>query len=79
MADLSGLCPAHFTIGTQDPFLDENLMMAARWQAAGNPTELCIYPGATHAFTNFPIPIADEANANIHTWVTSRINDTSRT
>lgn len=78
MADLTSLCPAHFTIGTRDPFLDENLTMAARWQAAGNPTELCIYPGAPHAFTGFPIPIADQANINIHTWVTSRVNDTSR-
>lgn len=78
MADLTGLCPAQFTIGTQDPLLDENLTMAARWQAAGNAAELRIYPGATHAFTGFPIPIADEANANIHAWVASRINDASR-
>lgn len=74
MADLTGLCPAHFTIGTQDPLLDENLTMATRWQAAGNQTELRIYPGAPHAFTVFPIALANQANDNIHSWVIRQIN-----
>ena len=76
MADLTGLCPAHFTVGTRDPLLDENLTMAGRWQVAGNPTELRIYPGATHAFTGFPIPVAAEANDHVHTWMKRRIGAT---
>jgi acetyl esterase/lipase len=53
-ADLAGLCPALFTIGTKDALLDDSLFMHARWRAAGNPAELAIYPGAVHGFIAFP-------------------------
>lgn len=53
-ANLEGLCPALFTIGTRDALLDDSLFMHARWVAAGNPGELDIYPGAIHAFIAFP-------------------------
>lgn len=55
-ADLRGLCPALFTIGTRDALLDDSLFMHARWAAAGNKSELDIYPGACHGFLAFPIP-----------------------
>jgi acetyl esterase len=60
-ADLKGLCPALFTVGTQDALLDDSLFMHARWIAAGNATELAIYPGGAHGFTLFPNRLADEA------------------
>lgn len=53
-ADLRGLCPALFTIGTKDALLDDSLFMHARWIAAGNRGELDIYPGACHGFIAFP-------------------------
>ena len=53
-ADLRGLCPALFTIGTRDALLDDSLFMHARWMAAGNAGELDIYPGACHGFIAFP-------------------------
>jgi len=53
-ADLRGLCPALFTIGTRDALLDDSLFMHARWVAAGNKGELDIYPGACHGFIAFP-------------------------
>lgn len=53
-ADLRGLCPALFTIGTRDALLDDSLFMHARWLAAGNHGELAIYPGACHGFVAFP-------------------------
>ncbi|GAN00559.1 alpha/beta hydrolase fold-3 domain protein [alpha proteobacterium U9-1i] len=53
-ADLSGLCPALFTIGTRDALLDDSLFMHSRWVAAGNSGELAIYPGACHGFIAFP-------------------------
>ena len=56
-ADLRGLCPALFTVGTRDALLDDSLFMHARWIAAGNQGELEIYPGAAHDFdrANFPL------------------------
>lgn len=55
-ADLRGLCPALFTVGTKDALLDDSLFMHARWAAAGNLAELDIYPGACHGFIAFPTP-----------------------
>jgi acetyl esterase len=62
-ANLAGLPPALFTVGTLDPLLDDTLFMASRWRAAGNPAELAIYPGGIHAFNLFPIPLGEKANA----------------
>jgi len=53
-ADLRGLCPALFTVGTRDALVDDSLFMHARWVAAGNAGELDIYPGACHGFIAFP-------------------------
>lgn len=53
-ADLRGLCPALFTVGTRDALLDDSLFMHARWVAAGNAGELDVYPGACHGFIAFP-------------------------
>lgn len=53
-ADLRGLCPALFTIGTRDALLDDSLFMHARWVAAGNKGALEVYPGACHGFIAFP-------------------------
>ena len=61
-ADLHGLPPALFTVGTADPLLDDTLFMAARWQAAGNLAELRVYEEGCHAFTAFPLEVARLAN-----------------
>ncbi|HUY98740.1 MAG TPA: alpha/beta hydrolase [Thermomicrobiaceae bacterium] len=60
-ADLRGLPPALFTIGTLDPLIDDNLFMYARWVAAGNEANLAVYPGGVHGFTLFPTPIGQRA------------------
>ena len=65
LADLAGLPPAIFLVGTADPLLDDTLFMAARWRAAGNEGRLKVYPGGVHAFDAFPeqLAIARDARA----------------
>jgi acetyl esterase/lipase len=62
-ADLKGLCPALFSVGTSDALLDDTLFMHARWMAAENEAELAIYPGGAHGFTLFPNRLSDESGA----------------
>jgi acetyl esterase len=59
-ADLAGVPPALFTVGSLDPLLDDSLFMHARW-----PTdkELRVYEGGAHGFNAFPLAIASGANA----------------
>jgi acetyl esterase/lipase len=71
-ADLRGLPPALFTVGTLDVFLDDSLFMAARWLAAGNEAELAVWPGGCHGFTLFPYGLAREANRRIETFLKAR-------
>lgn len=65
LAEISGLPPALFTVGTEDPLLEDSLFMHARWGAAGNVSQLDVYPGGCHAFDAFPLAIADEASERI--------------
>ncbi|MBM4256109.1 MAG: alpha/beta hydrolase [Deltaproteobacteria bacterium] len=76
-ADLVGLPPALFTVGTLDPLLDDTLFMASRWCASAGHAELAVYPGGIHAFNSFPIDIARSANAKIRSFLNERIEATS--
>jgi acetyl esterase len=68
-ADLRDLPPAVFTVGTQDALLDDSLFMEARWRAAGNATELRVWPEAPHGFVGLPMGIADLALAAEHEFL----------
>jgi acetyl esterase len=68
-ADLTGLPPALFTIGTRDPLLDDSLFMTARWSAAGNRCELDIWPGAPHVFTAFPCETTEKTLRRIDAFL----------
>jgi acetyl esterase len=61
-AELHDLPPAIFSVGDQDPLLDDSLFMAARWRAAGNHAELQVWPESAHGFTAFPLALARVAN-----------------
>jgi acetyl esterase/lipase len=74
-ADLSGMPPALFTVGTLDPLIDDSLFMYMRWLAAGNKAEIAIYTGGIHAFDAFPIEIAGQANTRIREFILEMIND----
>jgi acetyl esterase/lipase len=72
-ADLAGLPPALLTVGTADSLYDDSLFLHARWRAAGNASELAIYPECAHGFTIFPIAMARAANERIHEWLAKRL------
>ena len=74
-ADLRDLPPALFTVGTLDPLLDDTLFMAQRWSAAGNDTELAVYPGGLHGFVGQPIAIAAEARQRSAPFLANAIAD----
>ena len=69
---LANLPPALFTIGTDDPLLDDSLFMAARYASAGNLSELAVYPGGAHGVGHFgphaQIPIGQRAHRRIETF-----------
>ncbi|MEV5752485.1 alpha/beta hydrolase [Actinoallomurus sp. NPDC052308] len=72
-ADLSGLPPARFVVGTQDPLLDDTLFMEARWRAAGNETELEVVAEAPHGFVGFPLTVAERELARQREYVARAI------
>jgi acetyl esterase/lipase len=53
-ADLSGMPPALFSVGTNDHLVDDTLFMASRWEVAGNDTELLVYPETPHGCIALP-------------------------
>jgi acetyl esterase/lipase len=63
-ADLHGMPPALFTVGTMDCLMDDSLFMHSRWQAAGNKAQLDVQPGGVHGLTSFPTAVGRRAQAN---------------
>jgi acetyl esterase len=53
-ADLQGMPPALFTVGTADHLIDDTLFFADRWLVAGNEAELLVYPDAPHGCIGLP-------------------------
>jgi acetyl esterase len=53
-ADLAGMPPALFTVGTADHLVDDTLFFASRWLVAGNRAELLVYPDAPHGCMGVP-------------------------
>lgn len=72
-ADLAGLPPALFQVGTADPLLDDSLLMAARWAAAGTEAALNVFPGGVHGFDMFDLGIGRAARAAASAFVKARL------
>ncbi len=72
-ADLSGLPPALFSVGTLDALLDDSLFLAGRWAAAGLETELAVFPGGCHVFQAFPLTIARESRKRMDAFLNRAI------
>lgn len=68
-ADLKRLPPALFSVGTQDPLVDDTLFMASRWAAAGNKADLAVWPGGCHVFIRFPSALTEKALSRIDGFV----------
>ncbi len=68
-ADLSGLPPARFSVGTEDLLLDDTLFMAARLAAAGNAVEIAVTPGGCHVFEAFGTPTGLAANEAANAFI----------
>ena len=64
-ADLAGLPPALFSIGTRDALVDDTILMASRWMRAGNRTEVSVWPGGCHVFIRFESALTEQALARI--------------
>jgi acetyl esterase len=73
-ADLHDMPPALFTVGTQDPLLDDTLFMEARWRAAGARTELAVLPEAVHAYNMFPLRITAASREQQYTFLRDAIS-----
>ncbi|MEA3510033.1 MAG: alpha/beta hydrolase fold domain-containing protein [Actinomycetota bacterium] len=73
-ADLSGMPPSLFTVGTLDPLLDDTLLLAARWTAAGSAADLSVVPGAAHGFASAPTRDAETARKQIDHFIAERVS-----
>jgi hypothetical protein len=72
-ADLQNLCPAFMSVGTADHLLDDTLMLAPRWAAAGNEVELFVAPEMPHGFQAFPCGITSAWAAALFDWFARRL------
>lgn len=72
-ADLTAMPAAMFIVGTQDALLDDTLFMHARWQAAGHPAQLTVWPEAPHGFLGFPISVTEATLAAEHEFLHERL------
>ena len=72
-ADVSGLPPALFTVGTEDPLRDDSELMAAHWSEAGNEATLMVWEGAPHAFDAFPLAVGGIVRRRLSDWMGSRL------
>ncbi|MBL0405711.1 alpha/beta hydrolase [Microvirga aerilata] len=68
-ADLKGLPPALFSVGTRDLLLDDTLFMASRWVAAGNKADLAVWPGGCHVFIRFDSALTEQALSRIDGFI----------
>lgn len=64
---------ALFICGTEDPLLDENILMSMKWMMTGSEAIAKFYPGGAHGFTSFPIKIAVEAQATIVQFIKEKL------
>jgi acetyl esterase/lipase len=73
-ADLHGLPPALLSVGTSDHLLDDTLLLASRWAAAGGDVELFVGPDLPHGFTGFPCELTRRWTRRTVQWFDRVLN-----
>jgi acetyl esterase/lipase len=71
-ADLTGMPPALFTVGTEDPLFEDSAFMYVRWIAARNEGWLDVHPGGSHGFNFFPTELGRKARRRVNDFVSER-------
>ncbi len=72
-ADLKGLPPALFLVGTRDPLQEDSELMHAKWAKQSGNAELVIVPEAAHGFTHQLNSTAEKTNAYVREWIAARL------
>lgn len=68
-AGVSAMPSALFSVGTQDPLLDDSLLMAEHWLQANNRTRLAVYPEGPHGFNAMPTAMGRAGAARIRQFL----------
>jgi acetyl esterase/lipase len=68
-AELTGLPPALFVVGTRDPLQEDTELMYAKWVRQSHNAELVIVPEAAHGFNKQANSTAKKTNAYIAAWI----------
>jgi acetyl esterase/lipase len=68
-AELTGLPPALFVVGTRDPLQEDTELMYAKWVRQSHDAELVIVPEAAHSFNHQANSTAEKTNAYIAAWI----------
>jgi acetyl esterase/lipase len=74
--DLAGLPPAFVAVGAVDGFRDEDVDYALRLNQSGVPTELHVYPGACHGFSQLApeAPVARRCRRDLEEWLSAQLS-----
>ncbi len=72
-ADLHDLPPVFVSVGSADHLLDDSLLFATRYAAAGNDVELFVAPDMPHGFQAFPCGITSAWASAFDSWLSARL------
>jgi acetyl esterase/lipase len=68
-AELTGLPPALFVVGTRDPLQEDTELMYAKWMRQSHNAQLAVVPEAAHGFVHQANSTAVKTNAYIRAWI----------
>jgi acetyl esterase/lipase len=72
-ADLAGLPPALFVVGTEDMLLEDSRRMEARWGETNGNSEILIVPEGSHAFDRMGTAAAAKVERYADVWILERL------